>query len=115
MKAMELSFAIAVTAHLGLVGDYNAVHPHVRLSRDNFIAGAYRNSESRVSVYAGLRGEREGWFIEGGVVTGYTGADVAPYARVGYDFEHVTVFATPAYEYAPEPRVGMTLGLEWRF
>lgn len=111
---MELSFAIAVTAHLGLAGDYNAIHPHVRLSHDNFIAGAYLNSESRVSVYAGLRGDRGPWFIEGGVVTGYTGADVAPYARIGYDFERVTLFAAPAYEYEPEGQFGLTLGLELR-
>jgi hypothetical protein len=112
---MDLSAAIAVTAHLGLAGDYNAVHPHVRLSHGHVIAGAYLNSEERLSLYAGLRGERGPWFIEGGIVTGYTGVDVAPYARMGYDFERMTIFVAPAYEREPEPRVGAVVGLEWRF
>ena len=112
---MDLTLAVAVTAHLGLAGDYNAVHPHIRLSDGHVIAGAYLNSESRVSLYAGLRGQRGRWFIEGGAVTGYTGADVAPYLRAGYDAGRVTVFVAPAYEYAPASRVGAVVGLEWRF
>jgi hypothetical protein len=112
---MDLTIAIAVTAHLGLAGDYNAVHPHIRLSQGHVIAGAYLNSESRISLYAGLRGQRGRWFIEGGAVTGYTGADVSPYLRAGYDAGRVTVFVAPAYEYAPAARIGAVIGLEYRF
>ena len=112
---MDLTFAIAVSAHLGLAGDYNAVHPHVRLSQGHAIAGAYLNSETRLSLYAGLRAERGGWFIEGGAVTGYSGADVAPYLRAGRDFGRVTVFVAPAYEYEPQRRFGAVVGVEYRF
>lgn len=111
---MDLSLAIAVTAHLGLEGDYNSVHPHVRLSHDHFIAGAYYNSERHVSAYAGLRGNRGPWFIEGGLVTGYSGGTVVPYSRFGYDFDRVTIFAAPAYETKAD-RSGAVIGLEWRF
>ena len=112
---MDLTFAIAVTAHLGLAGDYSHVHPHVRLSHGHVIAGAFLNSEDRISAYAGLRAEHGIWFIEGGAVTGYLSRDVLPYARAGYDFEHVTVFVAPAYEMQPTERLGAVVGLEWRF
>ena len=112
---MDLTFAIALTTHLGLAGDYNEIHPHVRLSYGNVVTGVYLNSEERVSLYAGLRLEHDRWFIEGGAVTGYLSRDVLPYARAGYDFEHVTVFVAPAYEMYPTERLGAVVGLEWRF
>ena len=111
---MDLTFALAVTAHLGLAGDYNAVHPHVRLSHGAAISGAYLNSEDRLSLYVGLRADLGPWFIEGGAVTGYLGGDVLPYVRAGRDFQRVTVFAAPAYEFDTR-RVGAVVGLEWRF
>jgi hypothetical protein len=110
---MDWTFAIAVTAHFGLSGDYNEVHPHVRVERGHVIAGAYLNSLERVSAYAGLRGDAGPWFIELGAVTGYE--NVLPFARAGYDWERVTLFVSPAYEVVPELKAGAVLGLEWRF
>lgn len=113
---MSLTFAIAVITHLGLSGDYNEVHPHVRFETGRVITGVYLNSEDRISAYLGLRAENKGgWFIEGGAVTGYTYKDVIPYGRVGKDFENVTLFVAPAFEVAPEKRAGIVFGLEWRF
>ena len=33
-----LSIALAVSLHLGLAGDYNALHPHVRCDVNNTVA-----------------------------------------------------------------------------
>lgn len=112
----ELSFAVAFSAHLGLVGDYNEVHPHIRLSNGGFIAGAYYNSERRVSPYAGWRFEHRQAYAELGLVGGYKAAPALPFVRVGYDFnDNIGIFATPAYEYVGKGRVGAVVGLEFRF
>ena len=50
-----LSLLLAVSTHLGLEGDYNNIHPHARCTIDNWIAGAYHNSEENVSYYVGKR------------------------------------------------------------
>ena len=112
---MDLTFAIAVTAHLGLAGDYNEIHPHVRLEQGYVVAGAYLNSEDKISVYGGLRLEYNSFFAELGVATGYSYNKVVPYGRIGYDFEHVTVFVAPAYEYQPKETLGAVIGLEYSF
>ena len=52
---MDLIWALAVSTHLGLAGDYNEVHPHVRFIEDGAIAGAYYNSVERISFYTGYR------------------------------------------------------------
>lgn len=110
----ELTFAIAFSSHLGLAGDYNEVHPHIRLSNGGFIVGAYLNSESRISPYAGWRFEHRQAYAELGIVGGYAKNPVFPYVRVGYDFnDHVGVFIAPAYEYPST--VGAVVGVEFRF
>ena len=54
-----IELALGISIHLGLEGDYNELHPHVRWNNWNdYIAGAYYNSESAVSVYFGHRWER---------------------------------------------------------
>ena len=40
-----LSIALAITMHIGLQGDYNQAHPHVRCDINNTVAGAFYNSE----------------------------------------------------------------------
>lgn len=113
---MDLTFAIAVTTHLGLAGDYNEIHPHVRFETGRVITGVYLNSEERLSGYLGLRFENDdGLFLELGLVTGYEYKDVLPYGRVGKDFDNFTLFATPAVEFGPERRIGVVVGVEYRF
>ena len=124
MTACTIIAALAVSGHFGLVGDYNEVHPALKCDRDDsgIIAGAFLNSENRVSAYAGWKvsspeAGRNVW-AEIGAVTGYTSGDVLPYARVGYDFApRASVFLAPAIEKKLDGdyRVGAVLGLEIRF
>jgi hypothetical protein len=110
----EIAFAVAFSAHVGLAGDYNEIHPHIRVSNGGFIAGVFYNSESRVSPYAGYRFEHRQAYAELGLVGGYLKNPVFPYFRVGYDFsDNLSVFAAPAYEH-PQT-VGAVVGLEIRF
>jgi hypothetical protein len=111
---MDLTFAIAVSAHLGLAGDYGVLHPHVRLEQGRVVAGAYLNSESRLSLYAALRAEDGPWWIEGGAVTGYLSAPVLPFVRAGRDFDGWSLFVAPGYEAHPR-RFGVVLGVELQF
>ena len=111
-----LSFAVALSTHLGLSGDYNKIHPHIRLSNEGFIAGAYYNSEEAISPYLGWRFEHRQSYLEIGLVVGYKTEPVIPYARVGYDFnDNLNLFITPAYEQVNGGRVGAVVGLEIKF
>lgn len=112
---MDILLGIALSTHLGLEGNYNEVHPQIRLEHDYAVAGAYYNSESNISMYAGAKYDINDFFIEGGVVTGYSSADIAqPYARVGYSFnDTINIFAAPAIElYNGENKTGLVVGVE---
>jgi len=115
---MDLIFAIALSQHLGMEGNYNAIHPHVQLQHDSgFVAGAYLNSETRISPYLGWRFENGPAFLELGAVAGYSAIKVAPYARAGYEFGiNYEVFAAPAFESVKgKTRFGLVVGLAYRF
>ena len=98
-----LSLMLAVSMHIGLEGDYNAIHPHARCQKDALISGVYYNSEEKVSAYIGL--EHEGWEV--GLVTGYTYADVVPMIR----YKKNNWFITPAIE--SNGSKGIVIGLEF--
>ena len=85
-----LSLLLAVSTHLGLNGDYNNIHPHARCTIDNWITGAYYNSERTVSYYIGKKISN----FEIGLVTGYSSYDVLPMIRYIND----GWFIAPAYE-----------------
>ena len=98
-----LSLLLAVSTHLGLEGDYNNIHPHARCTVDNWITGAYYNSERTVSYYIGQQYGN----LEVGLVTGYSSYDVLPmirYIKNGW-------FVAPAYEKS-DNRYGITIGYE---
>jgi hypothetical protein len=65
------------------------------------IAGAYYNSESKVSTYIGQRFGR----VEVGLVTGYSSYSLLPMVRVTYDKWYIS----PAYE---TDNWGIVLGWE---
>ena len=48
-----ITLSIAFTIHAGIPLDYNQVHPHIRYTSDNFVAGVYYNSVRRTSAYVG--------------------------------------------------------------
>ena len=93
---------MAISTHLGLEGDYNNIHPHARCTVDNWITGAYYNSERTVSYYIGTTMAN----FEVGLVAGYSGYDVLPmirYIKNGW-------FVAPAYE--KSGNYGLMIGYE---
>ena len=90
--------------HVGLENEYNSVHPHARCEINNTISGVYYNSESSLSAYIGKKYS----IFEYGVVTGYSGMDLAPMIRIKKD----NWFIAPAYEV--EGNVGLVIGLEFK-
>lgn len=116
---MDFIWALATSLHLGLEGDYNSIHPHVRFIEDSAVAGAYYNSEERISFYGGYRFEPVDSFgIELGLVNGYPAlGGVIPYARGTYDFnENTRVFVAPGGEVRNDKLdIGAVIGIEYRF
>lgn len=100
-----LSLGLALSLHLGFEGEYNSIHPHLRYIQDNFIAGAYYNSEYKISPYAGYRLEHNDFGVEFGVVGNYSDADIAPYIRGTYK----QFFVAPGIE---GDNVGIVFGIE---
>ena len=98
-----LSFMLAMSMHIGLEGDYNAIHPHARCQKDNLISGVFYNSEDRISTYVGLQYEG----FELGLVTGYTYDNIIPMMRYKKD----KWFIAPAIE--KNGNKGLVLGLEF--
>ena len=98
-----LSILLAASTHLGLDGDYNSIHPHTRCTIDNWITGAYYNSERNASYYVG----RKILNFEIGLVTGYTSHDVLPMIR----YINNGWFVAPAYE--KSNGLGLTVGYEF--
>ena len=105
-----LGLFLAVSMHLGLEGDYNAVHPHARCTVDNSIAGVYYNSEDRISAYVGKEfALDEYWNIELGLVTGYRSNDILPMIR----YKAGGLFIAPAYEkHNGKENYGVVIGWE---
>ena len=98
-----LSILLAVSTHLGLDGNYNSIHPHARCTIDNWITGAYYNSERNASFYVGRKISN----FEIGLVTGYNSGDVLPMIR----YINNRWFVTPAYE--KSNGLGLTVGYEF--
>jgi hypothetical protein len=111
---MDILLSLALSHHLNMQGNYNQVHPHIRLEQDSFIAGAYYNSEERISPYAGIRYEFLGNGIELGVAGGYPAlGEIIPYGRYTYDFDNVRFFAMPGGERINgKVEYGLVVGIE---
>ena len=106
-----LSLLVALSLHIGLEDDYNSIHPHGRCIIDNWITGAYYNSEENVSYYVGkiIPNIYKGWDLEAGLVTGYSGEDVVPMIR----YINEGWFVAPAYE--TSDNIGLAIGYEFKF
>jgi Na+/H+ antiporter NhaB len=105
---MNLVYGIALTAHLAMSGEYNDIHPYVKLENDNYFVGAYYNSESRTSFFMGYEiGLEKETALELGIATGYN-YPVVPMARFFYnDF-----FIMPAAE---GKNLGLVVGYQFEF
>lgn len=110
---MDFFYGIALSLHLGMEGEYQPLHPNVGLSYNNFMVGAYYNSESNVSYYLAYEYEiSENTSVELGLVEGYSINPVIPMLKVNYKY----FFIVPAVEkYNGEINPGMVIGIEKRF
>ena len=107
-----ISLCLALTTHIAIGGGWNEVHPCVRYEQDGWTVGAFLNSEDAVSAYASHTWQDGPWFIEGGLVTGYSAAAVLPMIRAGFDIaKGVRLFVTPAYDTFSD-QFGAALGIE---
>lgn len=114
---MDLLLSLAFSTHLGLSGDYNEIHPHLRYNNDNYIAGVYYNSEQHVSFYAGRTFDLGTVDVELGVVTGYSAiGDIAPMARIVYGVSdsHQLYAAPVAEKFNNDTSLGLLIGYEFK-
>ena len=98
-----LGLFLALSMHVGLEGNYNSVHPHARCTTDNWVTGAYYNSEKNMSYYVAKTISN----FEIGLVTGYNSYDVLPMIRYIND----GWFVAPSYE--KSNNLGLTVGYEY--
>lgn len=108
---MSVALCIAMTTHIALGDGWRENHPCIKYEHGDYTVGTFINSEDAVSVYASRTWGRDGWFIEAGAVTGYSGGDVLPMVRAGYEFGDARAFVVPAYDIRSES-VGVVFGLE---
>ena len=112
---MDITLALALSTHLNFVEDYNEIHPHIRAEHNQFIAGAFLNSESNISYYGGYQIEMDNYFVDLGIVTGYSDIPVAPFMRGGYQVsDKIDLFVAPGFEPGYD-NVGLVAGLEFKF
>lgn len=112
MLAGALSLGVAISAH-ALPGDWNPVHPFARYDAGRIAAGAYWNSEDRLSAFLAVTGGQGACWWEIGAVTGYSAATVLPMARAGCEVAPgLHVFAAPAA--TTKGDLGAVLGIEIR-
>jgi len=102
-----------MTAHLGLAGEYNEIHPHVRYDNNHVIAGAFLNSIDSVSVYVGRRFEHNNFGFELTATTGYNKL-IVPQIRGTYNVHNnIRLFAGNAIEKVNNNvRAGAVVGIE---
>lgn len=105
-----LEICLAISMHFAVGDGWNDKHPCARYVADDFTIGAYLNSEDAISYYISHTFEYEQWFAEVGAVTGYSGADIVPMLRVGYEInDRVSLFASPAYVGG---KIGTVIGID---
>jgi len=103
-----IELALGISLHLGLLQDYNVIHPHIRYIEQGYMAGAYYNSVENISAYAGYRWEFGDFGLEAAVVTGYPEGDIVPFGRATYK----EFFVAPALE---DGTVGAVVGYEFKW
>ena len=109
----NIIFGLAMTAHLGLAGEYNEIHPHIRYDNNQLIAGAFLNSIDNVSLYVGRRFEHNNFGFELTATTGYLSL-IVPQVRGTYDVHsNIRLFAGNAIEKIDNNiRSGAVVGIE---
>ena len=104
-----LQLIMAVSVHIGYCGSYYSLHPDLRCTTQNTIAGAYYNSGRRVSVYAARKVAMGDGFLEIGLSSGY-GDEAVPMLR----YRKGNISIVPVYQGSKKEKVyGLFLG--WQF
>ena len=104
-----IKFGLALSLHL-LGGDMNFFHPYIKFQHENFIAGAYYNSEQDISAFVGVEWGK----LEIGLVTGYSGGDILPFFRyVEPVNDNLYFFAAPDVRTNGDVGVTLGVGTEW--
>ena len=104
----NLIFSVAISAHLGMSGNFNSVHPTISYNQDPFVAGVFYNSESQPSMFVGQSYELKNLKVTAGIVTGYSGNSILPMLKIN----HNSFFVAPGYANGD---VGVIAGYEWQF
>ena len=113
---MDILLGIALSQHLNFQGEYNSIHPNVRIQSEQYIAGAFLNSESNISPYAGMRFEFDKNGFEIGIAAGYSYSEVVPYLRYTYTIDNMRLFMVPSIELSDDQStLGAVIGIEYVF
>ncbi len=106
-----LAILLSFTMHLGVQGDYNNIHPHLKCEKNSFIIGTYYNSENEFSYYIGKQYKIDEWEIDTALVTGYDNP-IQPMIR----FKKNNFYIAPMYEkYYNDINYGIIIGYEIKF
>lgn len=105
----EVILSVAFSTHLMIAGEFNNVHPRITyMSQSDYIVGAFYNSESQPSLFAGKVSRWQHIDFEYGMVSGYSGISVAPMVKANYN----GFFLAPGYA---KGDAGMIAGYEVKF
>lgn len=104
----EIIFSLAISAHIGLPGHYNNIHPRITYVNDDIIAGVFINSQSQLGMFVGDVHQLKYGTLEVGLVSGYYNVPVAPMAK----FNVNNFFVSPAYA---NSEIGLVAGYEVKF
>ena len=104
----NLILTVALSAHLGMSGEYNSVHPAITYKKDPIIAGVFYNSERQTSVFLGQTQQLDNLEITSGVITGYSGNSILPMLKINYN----SFFVAPGYANGD---AGVVVGYELQY
>jgi hypothetical protein len=98
--------------HFGIPLDYNSVHPHVRYTSDDFVAGVYYNSVRQTSAYVGkVYPIDKDTSVEVLLATGYM-YPVVPSVKI----THRNFFIAPLVDTVKgKVHAGVVIGTEFKF
>jgi hypothetical protein len=107
-----LTFSVAVTMHLGIDLNYNKIHPHVRYTRSDTVAGVYYNSVRQPSVYVGkVYALDRDTTVELVLATGYM-YPIVPQVKI----THGNFFIAPIVDTVKgKVQTGVIIGTEFKF
>lgn len=95
---MNILYGLALSAHMGFEGEYNSIHPHVRLEQGPYAVGSYINSERNLSSYVSYSLEKDHYYLEFGLASGYSYSNVVPLFRTGISKDSIDMFVTLGFE-----------------